>query len=88
MKKIAVILVLILTITTSAYALNPIDAILCKKVVLRVTGSTILVNRFTEEVKYILLQNGQWQLLTGVLKNQCQVIYNVQASANKQASDS
>jgi hypothetical protein len=80
MKKIAIALLLVVMITTSAYAVNVVDTILCKKVFLNYNHTYILVNRVTGEVKYLLMGNGQWVPLMGVLKNQYQAMYNAQAS--------
>jgi hypothetical protein len=87
MKKIVIALLLITMIATPSYAVNILDTILCKKVVLRADGSQILVNRITGEVKYILEANGKWAPLTaGVVKNQCQAMYNAQITNAKKAS--
>ncbi len=81
MKKIILIILLITVFTTSAYAVNVFDRILYKKVLLDANKMYVLVNRITGEVKYILLHTGKWALLTGVLKNQVQSMYNVQSTS-------
>ena len=86
MKKIIVILLLILVIITPCYAVNIVDTMLCKKVLLRANRRflranhtrQVLVSRVTGEVKYILQDNKQWVPLAGTLKQQCQKIYNAQ----------
>jgi hypothetical protein len=83
MKKIIIVLLLISIIITPCYAVNIIDTILCKEVVLRCNQRTVLVNRITGEVKYMLLSNGKWKLLTGSLKGQLQAMYNAQAAYKK-----
>jgi hypothetical protein len=80
MKKVVIALLLILIITTPCYAVNIFDIILCKRVVLCANHMTVLVNRVTGEVKYILLFTGQWKILTGMEKNQCQSMYEAQTS--------
>jgi len=81
MRKIIIALLLISIFTTSAYAVNIFDRVLYKKVVLLANKMTVLVNRITGEVKYLLLNNGHWIHLTaGVLKNQCQSMYNAQTA--------
>ncbi|MFH1640996.1 MAG: hypothetical protein ABIA66_03415 [Candidatus Omnitrophota bacterium] len=80
MKKIVIAVMLILIITTPCYAVNIVDTILCKKVVLCANHMTVLVHRVTGKVKYILLLNGQWKLLTGIEKHQCQSMYEAQTS--------
>ena len=76
-RSFIISLVLILAISTSCYAVNIFDRVLYKKVILCANHMYVLVNRITGEVKYIL-QNGRWVLLTGVLKNQCQSMYQAQ----------
>jgi hypothetical protein len=78
MKKMAIVLLLVLFITTSAYAVSLIDTILCKKVVLHLINRVVLVNRITGEVKYTLTQKGTWVLLKGPVQHQYQSMYNVQ----------
>ena len=80
MKKLLLILLIISIIATPVYAVNVVDTVLCKKVFLHYNRTYILVNRVTGEVKYLLRGNGQWEPLTGVLKNQYQVIYNAQVT--------
>jgi hypothetical protein len=79
MRKIVIILLLISLFATCAYAFNVIDWVLYKKVLLDANKMYVLVNRITGEVKYLLLNNGQLVLLAGVMKNQMQAMYNVQA---------
>ena len=84
MKKIAIALALVLLLTTPSYAINVIDSILCKKVVLQANHMTALVNRFTGEVTYLRLNDGRWIRLTpGVFKNQYQSMYNAQTGRKK-----
>jgi hypothetical protein len=82
-KRIAITLLLVVMITTSAYAVNVVDTLLCKKVFLNYNHTYILVNRLTGEVKYLLMGNGQWMSLMGVLKNQYQAMYNAQVNLQK-----
>ncbi|MDD5166624.1 MAG: hypothetical protein PHQ57_04480 [Candidatus Omnitrophica bacterium] len=83
MRNFIIALLLVSIIITPCYAVNVIDTMLCKKVVLRAIGRTILVNRITGEVKYVLQQDGEWVVLKGSLKHQCQAVYNVQSKAGK-----
>lgn len=78
MKKLAVALLLTLAIITPSYALNIVDTMLCKRVVLCANHMTVLVNRVTGEVKYTLQHNGKWLLLSGVMKHQYQSMYDAQ----------
>lgn len=80
MKKPAVVLALILIIASPAYAVNIIDQLINKEVVLSANRTTVLVNRITGKVKYIRLNNGRWLLLEGGLKNKCQAMYDNQIS--------
>jgi hypothetical protein len=82
-KKIVIALLLVALMTTSAYALNILDWVLYKKVLLDANKMYILANRITGEAKYILLHNGRWALLAGVLKNQIQAMYDVQRTSKK-----
>ncbi len=83
MKKVAIVFLIILLISTSAYAVSLTDTIICKKVVLHLVNRTVLVNRITGEVKYILTTTGTWLLLQGPLKNQYQSMYNAQTAREK-----
>lgn len=84
MRKIAVVLLLTMLFTSPSYAVNPVDTVVCKKVVLRANNRTILVNRLTGEVKYILNRNGVWVFLKGEHKNECQAMYNAQKNLKPQ----
>lgn len=80
-----IVLLVIVIIVTPAYAVNVVDTLLCKKVFLRAVERTVLVNRLSGEVKY-LLRKGQWVLLTGEQKHEYQSMYNAQVylmQANK-----
>ncbi len=83
MKKAVIALLLILTITTSSYALNIFDAMVCKKVFFFFIHKIVLVNRLTGQVKYKLLGKEKWVLLSGVEKYQYQSMYNAQAALEK-----
>ncbi|MFH0827243.1 MAG: hypothetical protein V1923_05125 [Candidatus Omnitrophota bacterium] len=83
MKKIVIALLLIALLTTPAYALNIIDWVLYKKVLLNPNKMYILANRITGEVKFILLHNGKWVPLEGVWKNQIQAMYDIQRTSKK-----
>jgi hypothetical protein len=85
MKKILIVLLAISILATPAYAVNAVDTILCKKVVLRAIERTVLVSRVTGEVKYIL-RKGQWILLTGEQKQTCQSMYNAQVYIKQHAN--
>lgn len=79
-KKFIIALLLFSIISTPCYAVSIVDMVLCKKVFLRAINTTVLVNRVTGEVKYELLRNEEWHLLTGPMKDQFQAIYNAQVS--------
>ena len=83
MKKTVIVLLLVLAIATPSYAVNIVDTMLCKPVALRYNNRTILVNRLTGEVKYVMT-NGNYVPLAGIFKNQCQALYNAQNGRNNQ----
>jgi hypothetical protein len=83
MRRFAVVFCLILLCASPAYAINPVDAMLCKRVVLEYNDRTILVNRFTGEVKYILKNDEHWVLLRGEKKSEFQAIYDAQVEREK-----
>jgi hypothetical protein len=82
-KKIVIVLLLILFITTSCYAVSVIDTLTCRKVFLQLVKRMILVTYITGEVKYLQSNDGKWVLLKGPLKNQYQNIYNAQINPNR-----
>ncbi len=86
-RLIGLILLLLFCAATPAYAINAVDAMLCKRVVLRANDRTVLVNRITGEVKYLLRMNGQWDPLTGSLKHEYQAMYNAQVHNRKRSGD-
>ena len=81
MKKLAIVLTLILTISSPSYAINIIDQLIYKEVILTANHMTVSVSRLTGEVKYIKLNNGRWMPLKGGLKNKCQAMYDGQISS-------
>jgi hypothetical protein len=83
LKKSAIVLVLLLAMAANAYAVNVVDAMTCKKVVLRVTQRTILVQRLTGKVRYLLISNGEWMPLRGREKKAYQMLYDAQSSARE-----
>jgi hypothetical protein len=83
LKKTVVILILSLAVAVNACALNPVDAMTCKKVFLRVNQRTILVQRLTGKVRYLLLSDGQWKPLKGQDKRVYQMLYDAQVAAEK-----
>ncbi len=52
MKKIFILVIVICCITSYVYAMSPLERLKYKKV--DINGIQLLVNRFTDEVKYIL----------------------------------
>jgi len=80
MKKILIALLLVFIISTSCYAVNIIDTVVCKKVVLCANHVTVLVNRITGEVKYVHSTTVGWVFLTGVQKTQFQSMYDAQTA--------
>ncbi len=83
MKKLFLVLFFIFLIATPSYALNVVDAMLGKKVLLTTVHRTVLVNRLTGEVKYLLGPDNAWVLLTGPAKKQFQAFYDVQVSMER-----
>ena len=81
MKKSAIFLALILMVSTPSFAVNLLDQVIYKEVVLTSNRSTVLVNRITGQVKYLRFNNGKWITLTGGLKNKYQSMYEVQTSS-------
>ena len=78
-RKIAMALVLLLSVTTSVFAQGFVDTMTCKKVVLHAANNrTVLVKRITGEVKYALKYNGQWVEVKGRQKEKYQAMYNAQ----------
>ena len=77
MRKIGIILLLALAIATPSYAISFIDKMVCKPVVLRYGTKTLLVDRFSGEVKYVL-RNGQYIPLEGAYKDQAQAMYDIE----------
>jgi len=78
MKKISVILLLVLLIALPCNAESLFDKIVYKNVLLLAVQRHVLVNRITEEVRYILLDNGKLILLNGPAKLQFQAMYDLQ----------
>jgi len=81
MRKLAIILTLVFVLARPAYAVTIFDHLIYKKVFLKANHMVILANRITGEVKFIRLNNGRWEPLTGGLKNKCQLIYDNQSSS-------
>ena len=78
MKKIAVALLLGLLIAAPCQAESLYNKILYKNVLLMAVKRHVLINRITEQVKYILLDNGKLVLLKGPAKLQFQAMYDFQ----------
>lgn len=78
MRKFFIMITLVLTLTTSSYAVSVVDTMLCKKVKLRHVNKELLVNRVSGEVKYISKTSGGWLLLKGSLKKRYQALYDAQ----------
>jgi hypothetical protein len=83
-KKILFTVFLLLAVVSTASALGVVETMRCKKVVLReALNATVLVDRFTGEVKYALRHNGEWEPVQGMRKDKLQAIYNTQARPKK-----
>ncbi len=80
-KRLVLVLGIVLIATTHSYAVEIIDELIYKEVVLKANRSAVRVNRITGEVKYIKLNNGRWDILTGGLKNKCQLMYDNQIAS-------
>ncbi|MDD5173292.1 MAG: hypothetical protein WC482_01720 [Candidatus Omnitrophota bacterium] len=77
MKKI-IVLSLLLSIATPSYAMNIVEKMLYKPVVLRNnSGVTVLVNRVTGRVVYVM-SGGQYVVIPDVYKDQFQAVYDAQ----------
>jgi len=74
-------LVFVITLVTSVYAYSLFDKVVYKEVYLRAANTTVLVNRVTSEVKYVLRYNGKMIELKGPSKKRFQVMYNLQAKS-------
>ena len=81
MKKIGIALLIVLLIVTPCTAGNIFDVILYKDVLLRANKMHVLVTRITGKVKFLKLNSGNWILLKGALKNQCQAMYDAQTTS-------
>ncbi len=86
-RRIIVVLLLILIIAAPCYAVNIVDTIMCKKVILCVTRMAILVNRVTGEVKYMRSSRGQWVPFSRIQKVQCQALYNAQFASGRKCHE-
>ncbi len=75
------VLSIVFMATSSSYAIEVIDQFMYKEVMLRANQSVVRVNRLTGEVKYIKLNNGRWDVLTGGLKHKCQLMYDNQVAS-------
>lgn len=82
MKKRLIILLVCLMFAVPCYAVNVVDTIVYKKVVLKLIHRTILVNRFTGEVKYTLHDNGTWIPVSKGAKATYQSMYDRQVSSD------
>lgn len=85
MKKLAIILILIFSLVKPAYAVNVVDTMVCKKVVLRANGRTVLVNRLSGEVKYMKQRTRKWVELRGASKKAMQRMYDVQVATKRRS---
>jgi len=74
-----IVVLLVFSIASPVYAVNAIDWMLYKKVVLIANGRTVLVNRITGEVKYIRRKK-KWMLLEGQDKAAHQTMYDNQVA--------
>jgi hypothetical protein len=78
MKKI-LLTCLLLSITVPAFALSPVEAMTCKKVVLKAANNrTVLVRRVTGEVMFAKQYNGDWVPVTPEQKKKYQALYHAQ----------
>ena len=84
MKKYALALMLLLMIATPSFALNVVDSMACKRVVLHEANDrTVLVNRITGRVKYALRYDGTWEEVHGDRQEKYQSMYNAQVHPQK-----
>lgn len=83
LRKNLLALIISLAIAADACALNPVDAMTCKKVLLRVNQRTILVQHLTGKVRYLLLSTGEWMPLKGRDRRVYQMFYDAQVAAEK-----
>jgi len=75
--RFIIVAILIFALASPVYAVNAVDWLLYKKVVLIANGRTVLVNRITGEVKYIRRKK-KWMLLEGQDKAAHQTMYDNQ----------
>ncbi len=77
-KRVVCSLLVIVLMVASAYAYSLFDQMVYKEVWLKAAQTTVLVNRVTGEVKYILRYNGKMIELKGPSKKQFQAMYDLQ----------
>jgi hypothetical protein len=78
MKKKIIVLLLVLSIAAPCYAMNVVEKILYKPVVLRNnSGVTVLVNRLSGRVEYVM-SGEQYVSIPEKYKGQFQAVYDAQ----------
>jgi len=78
MKKKIIVLLLVLSIAAPCYAMNVVEKILYKSVVLRNnSGVTVLVNRLSGRVEYVM-SGEQYVSIPEKYKGQFQAVYDAQ----------
>ena len=78
MRKIVMAILLVATITSSAYAVNIFDRVFYRAVFLEYIHQYILVHRLTDTVEYTLGQDRKWVALSEALKTRYQSMYEAQ----------
>lgn len=80
-KKVITVALLLFVVVSSAYAYSLFDQIVYKRFFLKAANTTVLVNRVTGEVKYVLRYNGKMIELVGPSKKQFQAMYDLQVQS-------
>lgn len=80
-RRIASIFIIVSVFAASSYAVNIVDTMTCKKVVLRYNNKSVLVSRITGKVEYVMGKYGQYIRADGVWKSQLQAMYDAQTAA-------
>ncbi len=83
MKKL-IMTILLVSLTTPAFAQNIVDTLTCKQVKLKAANNrTVLVRRLTGEVLYAKQYDGSWVKVKGDQKRNYQSMYKNQLRSKK-----
>lgn len=84
MKKVLILLLVMVMITTSVYALNIFSWLFYDKVFLKCIHRYVLVHRFAGTVDYILSADGRWVPIARPLAVQYEKMYKAQLRKNSE----